>query len=283
MDLQLAADQWRSGGTASSAVRYIRPVLKWAGKRDLVAMDTAMLDQPRPVAKGDRVLSPDELAKLLPVLEAYKSLGRPSVHAAALRFILLTATRRDEACGATWGEITDGVWTIPSHKQAKERAKDTAATRNIKSKFQHAIPLCKQAIALPDKLRPKDRAPAALIFGNWKGKPVSQWDRVTKAIQKEAGIYGWHRHDLRRTAATCMGRLRIQPHVIEAALNHADIHSKAAWPQRLQDRRIWTCIYKTSLQRSRDGDRHQPSWNPPPGPYDLFFRKPAALHKPAYS
>jgi integrase len=107
-------------------------------------MDTAMLDQPRPVAKGERFLSDDELAKLLPFLKTFKSRKRPSRHAAALRFMLLTATRLDETCGAKWGEIKDGKWTIPSRKEVEEMDQK----RKIKSESKHVIQLSTQAQAL---------------------------------------------------------------------------------------------------------------------------------------
>jgi integrase len=229
VDLQLAADNWKSGGTASAAVRYIRPVLKWAGKRNLVAMDTAILDQPRPVAKGERFLSDAELAKLLPALKSFKSRKKPSVHAAVLRFILLTATRLDETCGAKWSEISDdGEWTIPTRKQVKELAQEKDVKRKLKSKTQHVIPLSIQAQALLAAIRPANPKPDDLIFVNRKGNTVDQWDRVAKQIQAEAGVYNWTRHDLRRTAATIMGRRGVAPFVVEAALNHKDIHSGLA-------------------------------------------------------
>ncbi|NNM56501.1 tyrosine-type recombinase/integrase [Acidocella sp.] len=230
VDLQLAADNWKSGGTASAAVRYIRPVLKWAGKRNLVAMDTAILDQPRPVAKGERFLSDDELAKLLPVLKTFKSRKKPSMHAAALRFILLTATRLDETCGAKWGEISDdgSEWTIPTRKQVKELAQEKGVKRKLKSKTEHVIPLSIEAQALLAEIRPANPKPDDLIFANRKGNPVDQWDRVAKQIQTKAGVYNWTRHDLRRTAATIMGRRGVAPFVVEAALNHKDIHSGLA-------------------------------------------------------
>ena len=230
VELQLAADNWKSGGTASAAVRYIRPVLKWAGKRDLVPVDTAMLDQPRPVAKGERYLSDDELAKLLPVLKSFTSRKKPSKHAAALRFILLTATRLDETCGAKWGEIKDGEWTIPTRKQVKEmeQEKEKDVKRKLKSKSEHVIPLSTQAQALLDEIRPASPQPHDLIFANRKGNAIGQWDRVAKQIQDKAGVHNWTRHDLRRTAATIMGKRGIAPFVIEAALNHTDIHSGLA-------------------------------------------------------
>ena len=43
----------------------------------------------------------------------------------------------------------------------------------------------------------------------------------------------WTLHDLRRTAATGMGDLGVEPHVIEAALNHVN-GSKAGSRRNLQ-------------------------------------------------
>ena len=42
------------------------------------------------------------------------------------------------------------------------------------------------------------------------------------------GTAAWTRHDLRRTGATMLGEMGVEPHVIEAALNHTSIHSQLA-------------------------------------------------------
>jgi integrase len=54
------------------------------------------------------------------------------------------------------------------------------------------------------------------------------WDRETKRLMAQTGTAGWTRHDLRRTGATMLGEMGVQPHVIEAALNHAVIHLRLA-------------------------------------------------------
>ncbi len=54
------------------------------------------------------------------------------------------------------------------------------------------------------------------------------WDRETKRLMEETGTAGWTRHDLRRTGATLLGEMGVEPHVIEAALNHVAIHSRLA-------------------------------------------------------
>ena len=49
------------------------------------------------------------------------------------------------------------------------------------------------------------------VFRQWS------WHR---AKSKFNGVADWRIHDLRRTAATGMAELGVQPHIIEAILNH---------------------------------------------------------------
>ena len=90
------------------------------------------------------------------------------------------------------------------------------------------IPLSRQAIALLRSLRPIDTDPAALVIASRTGKALNDWEGATERVQAASGTANWHRHDLRRTAATTMGSLGTIPDIIEAALNHATIHSPLA-------------------------------------------------------
>jgi integrase len=45
-------------------------------------------------------------------------------------------------------------------------------------------------------------------------------NRVELSTKKGASIPGWTLHDLRRTAATGMAKLKIFPHVTDKVLNH---------------------------------------------------------------
>ena len=60
------------------------------------------------------------------------------------------------------------------------------------------------------------------------GKALGDWEGATERIQAASGTADWHRHDLRRTAATTTGLLGTIPDIVEAALNHATIHSSLA-------------------------------------------------------
>ncbi|HEX3402685.1 MAG TPA: tyrosine-type recombinase/integrase [Acetobacteraceae bacterium] len=211
--LQHTADNWPSGQSAAAAVRYIRPMLKWAAhaNRAAVARELALITPPATVARRQRVLNHEELARLLPTLRASHS-----AYAAALQFMLLTCCRREEASTALWQDIDlqARLWRLPETK--------------TKNGQEHAVPLSRQALALLRSRLPADNPdPAARVFTSDGGK-LGNWDRATKVIMVASDTQGWHRHDLRRTAATMMGEMGIDPHVIEAALAHKSVHSQLA-------------------------------------------------------
>jgi integrase len=111
-ELQLSVDGWRSKASAKRVVGGFRPLARWAQKRELMAkLDP--LEAPRQEAPTQLVLTRDEVGALLKVLD-----GR---YGAAARFMLFTGARREEVCGATWGKIKDGHWTIPGARRKNTR------------------------------------------------------------------------------------------------------------------------------------------------------------------
>jgi integrase len=133
-----------------------------------------------------------------------------------MRFMLLTLLRREEACGARWRDVDWNVRTL------------TVPAERSKNRQPHVVPLSHQAVALLQSRAPQQHDPDALIFATSTGAPLINWDRETKKIMAASGTAGWHRHDLRRTGATMLGEMGELPDIIEAALNHASIHSPLA-------------------------------------------------------
>jgi len=131
-DLQMRADGWASKQSAAAAVRYVRPVLKWAAHRGYVPGEAAALHAPATVKRRKRVLGREELAALLPVLAES---ARP--YAAALRLMLLTLARREEVCAARWRDVdlAAATWTITDTKNGEA----------------HVVPLSRQAVELLKK------------------------------------------------------------------------------------------------------------------------------------
>ena len=123
-----------------------------------------------------------------------------------VQLILLTGCRRDEIGSLQWPEIDLKEKTI---KLPDEQTKN---------KQPHTVPLSDMAVAILKQI-PR-RATRDLVFGagqgGYSGRSKSKREIDKAAKLKEA----WTLHDLRRTVRTGLGKLGVQPHVAEAALNH---------------------------------------------------------------
>jgi integrase len=140
----------------------------------------------------------------------------------ALRLQLATAVRKGEIVGASWSEfdLVDGLWTIPA-----ERAKNGV---------EHLVPLNTLALSILAELKKlndgaeknggmKD-ASAWLLPSPRGDKPITP-ESINHALRRnlpDLGLEDLTPHDLRRTAATLMGRLKVQRFIISRCLNHVD-------------------------------------------------------------
>ena len=64
------------------------------------------------------------------------------------------------------------------------------------------------------------RAGRDLIFGKGAGRFQGLTKSKSELDAKLAGMAPWTLHDLRRTASTRMHELGVEPHIVEACLNH---------------------------------------------------------------
>jgi integrase len=221
VELQLLADRWPSASSAGLAIGYIRPLMKWAAKRSLVAADDWRdLERPEIVAKedgeGQRFLTTDELKALWPRLTG--------PYGNASKFLLWTAARLREATKATWSEIDldAGTWTLSG-----KRRKDTRSKRRVKAApaVDHVVPLPRQAVELLRSIRGEETPkPGALVFVGAEGGELVNWSRWLKAMHSaKTAIAPWSAHALRRTCATMAAELGAEPHVVSAVLGHRSI------------------------------------------------------------
>jgi integrase len=128
--------------------------------------------------------------------------------------MLLTGARREEVCGATWGEIKDGLWIIPG-----PRRKDTRPSAR-RTKEDHVVPLSRQALALLERM---ERGPSdGLVFAGERGARLTNWPRWSAGMKRHLG-FDVSPHALRRTCATLAGDLGQPPHVVSALLGHRSI------------------------------------------------------------
>jgi integrase len=156
-------------------------------------------EPPSEERRRDRVLSAEELAS---VWQAAGAVG--DEFGAIIRLLMLTGQRRDEVAAMAWSEIDleRALWTLPAVR-----------TKNCR---EHEVPLSRHAVAL----LPPRREGRALVFGQGKGG-FSGFSRAKARLDKAAGLaMPWVLHDIRRSLVTHMNELGIDPHVIEAVVNH---------------------------------------------------------------
>src|SRR5262245_38311632 len=160
-----------------------------------------MADMPRPasVPKRDRVLSDDEL---LAVWNAAGKIGWP--FGDAIRLVILTGARREEIGQLRWSEI-----------DSNEIKLSGARTKNGEP---HNIPLSKPALAIVQA--GKRIAGSPFVFSSNGTKHIRAWSHAKSRLDELVKIPPWRIHDLRRTAATGLQKLKTPLQVTEAILGH---------------------------------------------------------------
>jgi integrase len=205
-----------NGPRAAGAVRgSLSTFFAWAIKEGLaetnpvIGTNTAHEGESR-----DRVLDDGEVREIWQALE-------DDQYSAIVRLLTLTAQRREEIGGLRRSEVDF------------ENAKITLPSARTKNKREHVAPLSASALAIL-KAQPHrtlaDGNPRGLLFG-FRDGPFSGWSDAkekldAKITERRRGkpLPHWTLHDLRRTAATRIADLGVQPHVIEAVLNHVSGH-----------------------------------------------------------
>jgi integrase len=124
-----------------------------------------------------------------------------------IKLLILTAARRGEVGGMRWSELDldRAVWAIPPQR--------------TKNKREHVLPLMPLALEIIASV-PR-RVSRDHLFGSRSAEGLRHWHAKADLDRRLGAAVGpWHLHDIRRSVATRMADLGVQPHVIEAVLNH---------------------------------------------------------------
>lgn len=235
------AGKTTANGAASRALNYLRPVFDWASCRgrfskenagrdpelklpDLSKIQDPSIDDPTLEFKRERVLSQDELVAVMPLLVYPAPLGlrqeldpRDDYGPIAFRFLFLTLSRVEEVSEARRKDfdLRAGTWTKFVKTRRKPGARGSAERRQV------TVPLSDDATALLLSLPSfVEGGPEDLVFPSSSGGRLCNWNRTQESIDEASGTSGWHRHDLRRTAATLLKQLGIAPAIIDTLLCH---------------------------------------------------------------
>lgn len=216
--------------TANRVLAVTRKMFNFAVGRDIIdASPCVQIPAPSKENRRERNLSEDEIKTFWKKLDNAKMSHEIKL---ALKFLLVTAQRKNEVITAEWNEFDFNTkwWTIPGEK-----------TKNGKT---HRVPLVSIAIEILNEIKP--------ITGDYKyvfASPVGATARNPKREVGMSPILGssvdhalrdnltndpdtyrknvfkldhFTPHDLRRTAASIMTQSKIPRLTVKKILNHSD-------------------------------------------------------------
>jgi integrase len=205
---------------ANRVYTLAKQMFEWAAAKDLIpASPMAGIERPGgEETPRDRVLSTDEVKTFWTKLET-ADMAEPTK--VALKLLLITAQRRGELTFAKWShfDLDAKAWTIPVELLKSSH------TRREKPEPQ-VVPLSQLAIDILQELHKlTGEGPYVLPAYASKRKAVpyseSALSRAVRQNRKHFGVGHFTPHDLRRTAATFMTKLKVPRLHVEKVLNHS--------------------------------------------------------------
>jgi integrase len=203
----LAITRRSSGVTAALARNALSAFYVWVLAQGLATVNPVVGTVQTPLGPSrERVLSNPELAAIWRACDDVGEFG------SIVKLLILTAARRSEIGGLRWTELDleRAVWTLP-----RERSKN---------KHSHSLPLIGTAMDIVSAV--PQRAGRDQLFGERGPLGFTTWDKFKRLLDAKAGVGDWNLHDLRRTVATRLADIGIQPHIIEQILNHQSGHRR---------------------------------------------------------
>jgi integrase len=128
-----------------------------------------------------------------------------------------------------WTEFSDDMstWGLP-----KDRAKNAK---------EHKLPVTSLMAEIIESIPRRDGFD--LLFGRKHG--FTGWSIGKRALDKKLGLKPWTHHDIRRSVATGLANISVQPHVVEQILNHQSGHKRG--PAGIYNRSVYTNEVRAAL------------------------------------
>jgi integrase len=216
--------------TAARARGALVTFFSWAMRMGLATSNPCIGSINPPTTARERVLSGDELRKI------WLACGDDD-HGRIIRLLILLGARRQEIGGISWTELDlespQPSWTLPKGRS--------------KNKRPHTLPLLPMALGIISvpRMMSRDR-----LFGTRAAEGFSSWPQGKRMLDQRTGVENWTVHDLRRSVATGMADIGIQPHIIEHILNHQSGHRRG--PAGIYNRSNYQHETRIALARWED-------------------------------
>lgn len=230
--------------TLKRVLQRINEVMDFAANSGLIDINTAANVRkafPSPTKKHMPTIRPEQLPQLMHDL-SIASIERQT--RLLIEWQLLTATRPAEASAARWEEINleAATWTIPAGR--------------MKMRRDHVIPLCAQAMAVLEAMKPIS-ARREHVFPSLKNPVQSMSSQTANAALRRMGYAGvLVSHGLRAIFSTAANEEGFEPDVIEAALAHVDTNEVRRAYNRsnyLEKRKVLMCWWGDFVEAAATG------------------------------
>jgi integrase len=197
-----------SGATSARDARaHLSAFFTWCIRNDHADANPVINSvDPKVVPKRKGVVLND--SELVTIWKACEDAGE---YGAVIRLMILTGCRRQEMGSLRWSwiDLDRGTITIPGNAQDGGRFQ---GTKNHRDLVLPISPLMREIIGSVPRMVDRDplfgtRGPTG--FTDWQERSLDA--DITKS---------WVLHDIRRSVASGLARLKVQPHVISELLNH---------------------------------------------------------------
>jgi integrase len=209
--------------TAVRARTTLSALFVWAMTMGIVEANPVIgTIKPQDNQTRERVLGDDELVRIW--CSCVGDFGR------IVKLLILTGCRRSEIGDMTWTELDleRGLFTIPASRSKNGRT--------------HTLPLTPLMLTIikdVPRMATRDQ-----LFGQ-RSHGFTRWHKSKAELDARSGVRDWTVHDLRRTTATKLADLGVQPHIIEQVLNHQSGHK--AGPAGIYNRSSYEREVKAAL------------------------------------
>jgi len=234
---------------ANRMLAAVRAMFNWAIRRGIIETSPATLVE-RPAAERprERVLSADEIKA---IWSHFDALGYP--FGPFFQMALITAQRREEVAHMRWADLDfdERTWNLGANQTKACRAhvvplssialdiltrvKTEAKTRSaLENENRATVRRATGRAHTPTSMRggPLDSDFVFTSCRTTEDRPISGFGkakaRIDRAVEIDCTKHGlkhlspWTIHDLRRTAASGLGKLQVSRFIIGRVLNHAD-------------------------------------------------------------